>query len=135
MTNPIATIIETLLDEHRDAGTHSNPELANAIANTLTAAAWEQFAALTGCEVAHDAADNIVIATGCPDVNMPEPKIIYGRDLTQAEVDAAASFNRYEDEDGNYTLLNRPTAESHERMKRIARDEEDEASPDFPFNA
>ena len=93
MTNPIATIIETLLDEHRDADTFlSNPELASVIANKLLCASWKQLAALTGCEVAHDAADNLVIATGCPDVNIPEPKIIYGRDLTQAEVDAAASI-------------------------------------------
>ena len=105
MTNPIATIIETLLDEHRDADTFlSNPELANIIANKLLCASWKQLAALTGCEVTHDAADNLVIATGCPDVELPEPKIIHAREPTEEDNARCAAHNRYEDENGNRTL-------------------------------
>jgi hypothetical protein len=64
--NPIAAIIETLLDEHRDAGTHSNPELAGVIANALTAAAWEQLAAVTGAHLEYEGFESqLVLHTRC----------------------------------------------------------------------
>ena len=62
--NPIALIIESLLDEHRDAGTHSNPELANNIANALITASWEQLAAVTGGTVEHDHDGQTILHTG-----------------------------------------------------------------------
>jgi hypothetical protein len=73
--NSISTIIETLLDEHRDAGTHSNPELADKLANALTVASWQQLAAVTGASLEHDNDGQLVLYTGCH-VELPEPKII-----------------------------------------------------------
>jgi hypothetical protein len=63
--NPITAIIEGLLDAHRDDGTHSNPELARAIASMLTEASWKQLAAVTGGSVEHDIDGQIVLYTGC----------------------------------------------------------------------
>ena len=83
--NPIAVIIETLLDEHRDAGTHSNPELAGAIANALITASCEQLAAVTGGSVEQDQNGQVVLHTGCF-TPQPAPKIIHARDLTLQEL-------------------------------------------------
>ena len=101
--NPITTIIETLLDEHRDAGTHSNPELADKLANALTVASWQQLAAVTGASLEHDIDGQLVLYTGCH-VEMPKPKIIYAREPTQADIDACAAFNNYKDANGKFTL-------------------------------
>jgi len=83
--NPIAVIIETLLDEHRDAGTHSNPELASVIANALITASWEQLAAVTGGTVEHDHDGQVILHTGCF-TPQPAPKIIHARELTLQEL-------------------------------------------------
>ena len=83
--NPIAVIIETLLDEHRDAGTHSNPELAGAIANALTVASWQQLASVTGGAVEQDQDGQVVLYTGCF-TPQPAAKIIHARELTLQEL-------------------------------------------------
>ena len=83
--NPIAVIIETLLDEHRDAGTHSNPELAGAIANALITASWEQLAAITSGSVEHDQDGQVILHTGYF-TPQPAPKIIYAREPTPEEL-------------------------------------------------
>ena len=83
--NPIALIIESLLDEHRDAGTHSNPELANNIANALITASWEQLAAVTGGTVEHDHDGQTILHTGYF-TPQPAPKIIYAREPTLEEL-------------------------------------------------
>tara|TARA_Y100000310_G_C20035331_1_gene513629 strand:+ start:161 stop:424 length:264 start_codon:yes stop_codon:yes gene_type:complete len=83
--NPIAVIIETLLDEHRDAGTHSNPELAGAIANALTVASWQQLASVTGGTVEQDQDGQVVLYTGCF-TPQPAAKIIHARELTLQEL-------------------------------------------------
>ena len=88
--NSISTIIETLLDEHRDAGTHSNPELADKLANALTVASWQQLAAVTGASLEQDNDGQLVLYTGCH-VELPEPKIIHARDLTPEEIEAEAT--------------------------------------------
>ena len=84
MTNPLATLIEIALDAHRDAGTHSNPELAETLANVLTAASWQQLADVTGAHLETDNAGQLVLYTGCH-VELPEPKIIYAREPTQED--------------------------------------------------
>ena len=84
--NPITAIIETLLDEHRDAHTFlSNPELADIIANALITASWEQLAAVTGGTVEHDQDGQVVLHTGCF-MPQPAPKIIYAREPTLEEL-------------------------------------------------
>lgn len=65
MSNPISTLIEQALDSHRDAGTHSNPELAEVLANILTAESWIQLAHVTGACVEIDNDGQIVLYTGC----------------------------------------------------------------------
>jgi hypothetical protein len=82
--NPITTIIELLLDAHRDAGTHSNPELAETLANALTVASWHQLAAVTGAQLETDSDGQLVLSTGCH-VEQPEPKIIYAREPTDED--------------------------------------------------
>ena len=102
--NSISTIIETLLDEHRDAHTFlSNPDLSSIIANALTVASWQQLAAVTGAALEHDNDGQLVLYTGCH-VEVPEPKIIYAREPTQADIDAAAAFKNYKDASGKFTL-------------------------------
>ena len=84
--NPIAAIIETLLDEHRDAHTFlSNPELASIIANALTVASWQQLASVTGGTVEQDQDGQVVLYTGCF-TPQPEAKIIHARELTLQEL-------------------------------------------------
>jgi hypothetical protein len=63
MMNGIEQIIETVLDEHRDACTHSNPELAQAIAKVLIHKSLQQLAELTGGELLHDDDGQAVIYT------------------------------------------------------------------------
>ena len=92
MSNPIATLIETTLDAYRDAGTHSNPELADVLANVLTAASWQQLAAVTGASVEVELDGQLVLYTGCY-VELPEPKTIHARDLTPEELAAEAADN------------------------------------------
>jgi hypothetical protein len=85
MTNPIATLIETLLDEHRDAHTFlSNPDLSDIIANALTVASWQQLADVTGAQLETDYDGQLVLYTGCH-IAQSEPKTIHARDLTPEE--------------------------------------------------
>ena len=91
--NPLSTIIESLLDEHRDADTFlSNPDLSNIIANALTVASWQQLAAVTGASLEHDNNGQLVLYTGCR-VELPKPKTIHARDLTPQELEAEANTN------------------------------------------
>ena len=82
--NPISALIATLLDVHRDAGTHSNPELAETLANALTVASWEQLAAVTGATIEQDNDGQLVLYTGCH-VEQAEPKIIHAREPTDED--------------------------------------------------
>jgi len=84
MTNPLATLIEIALDAHRDAGTHSNPELAETLANVLTAASWQQLADVTGAQLETDCDGQLVLYTGCS-IEQSEPKIIYAREPTDED--------------------------------------------------
>jgi hypothetical protein len=65
MANPLSALIEIALDAHRDAGTHSNPELAETLANVLTAASWQQLADVTGAQIETDCDGQLVLYTGC----------------------------------------------------------------------
>lgn len=82
--NPIIAIIATLLDAHRDAGTHSNPELAETLANALTVASWEQLAAVTGASLETDYSGQVVLYTGCYKAQADQ-KIIYAREPTEED--------------------------------------------------
>ena len=90
--NPLSTIIELLLDAHRDAGTHSNPELAETLANALTVASWEQLANVTGAALETDYSGQLVLYTGCYKAQADQ-KIIHARDLTPEELEAEANDN------------------------------------------
>ena len=90
--NPMSALIATLLDAHRDAGTHSNPELAETLANALTVASWEQLANVTGATIEQDNDGQLVLYTGCH-VEQAEPITIHARDLTPEELEAEATDN------------------------------------------
>ena len=90
--NPISALIATLLDAHRDAGTHSNPELAETLANALTVASWEQLANVTGAALETDYSGQLVLYTGCYKAQADQ-KIIHARDLTPEEIEAEATNN------------------------------------------
>ena len=90
--NPMSALIATLLDAHRDAGTHSNPELAETLANALTVASWEQLANVTGATIEQDNDGQLVLDTGCH-VEQAEPITIHARDLTPEELEAEATDN------------------------------------------
>jgi hypothetical protein len=62
--NQIEQIIETVLDAHRDAGTHDNPQLAQLIASKLVTASLHQLAAVTGGTIINDASGQVVICSG-----------------------------------------------------------------------
>jgi hypothetical protein len=97
MINPIATLIETLLDEHRDAHTFlSNPDLSGIIANALTVASWQQLADVTGAQLETDYDGQLVLYTGSY-IAQSDHEIIHARDLTPEEEAAEASA---ESEDG-----------------------------------
>jgi hypothetical protein len=67
--NQITEIIEATLDEHRDAGTHHNPALAEAIAQRLVSASLEQLATLLAGNLNYDDDGRIVVQTGLFDEN------------------------------------------------------------------
>jgi hypothetical protein len=67
--NQITEIIEATLDEHRDAGTHHNPALAEAIAQRLINASLEQLATLLAGNLNYDDDGRIVVQTGLFDEN------------------------------------------------------------------
>ena len=90
--NPMSALIATLLDAHRDAGTHSNPELAETLANALTVASWEQLANVTGAALETDYSGQLVLYTGCYKAQADQ-KIIHARDLTPEELEAEATDN------------------------------------------
>ena len=90
--NPISALIATLLDAHRDAGTHSNPELAETLANALTVASWEQLASVTGAQLETDYSGQLVLYTGSY-IAQSDHEIIHARDLTPEEEAAEASAN------------------------------------------
>ena len=119
MSNEFSNLILATLGNHLEDGVSLADDpvaVANALSAQLTAASWQQLAAVTGASVERDSDGQLVLYTGC---YAPQSE------TSPEELDAAAAFNRYEDTDGNYTLLRTPTAESHERMKRIARGEDD----------
>ena len=72
--NEIAQLILATLEQH-EACSLDNPDeraiLADVLAGDLLCASWKQFAALTGCEVVHDEANNIVLDTGAFDTASP----------------------------------------------------------------
>ena len=103
--NSISTIIETLLDEHRDAHTFlSNPDLASIIANALTVASWQQLAAVTGAQLETNGDGQLVLSTGChveqpkPEIiNLYKPNYIEARELTAEEMLASLGSNEIGD--------------------------------------
>ena len=61
--NQIVEIIETALDEHRDAGTHPNPALAKVIAQKLVTSCFRQLAEVVGGNLDYEDDGRIVVRT------------------------------------------------------------------------
>ena len=59
--NQITEIIETILDEHRDAGTHDNPALSQVIAQKLVTASLQQLASVIGGGLDYEDDGRIVV--------------------------------------------------------------------------
>ena len=58
--------------------------VANALSAQLTAASWQQLAAVTGATLEQDYDGQLVLYTDCY-VEQPEPKIIYAREPTEED--------------------------------------------------
>jgi hypothetical protein len=83
ISNLVLATFGNLLEEGIDI-TSDPVAVANAIANELTTASWQQLAAVTGADIEYDNDGQLVLYTGCYQ-KVEEPKIVYARDLTPEE--------------------------------------------------